>query len=123
MAKAKSGGGPRSRNVVEKPVRTGKREGASRMLPAGTAQLGQRVGNHITNKGSTRYGGLEINAGPMGAMGAVPLGNAVALNVGKGGVGKGYKQYGQAGSQGCYGKPDQGNPMKPAKSVWDGWEK
>lgn len=124
MAKrSNTGGGAGSKNVARKPVRTGKAEGASRMLSGGVAQLGQRQGNHITERGSTRYGGLEINAGPMGGVGAVPLGNEVALNVEGGGPGKGYRQYGQSGSQGCHGKPDAGSPMPKAKALFPGWEK
>lgn len=39
MAKrSNAGGGHGSKNVTRKPVRTGKAAGASRMLPAGTAQ-------------------------------------------------------------------------------------
>jgi len=69
------------------------------------------------------YGGLEINAGPMGGVGAVPLGNEVALNVKGGGPGKGYVQHGQAGSQGCHGTPHKGNKTPTAKPLWEGWEK
>jgi hypothetical protein len=121
VAKSKSGAGIKSKNVVRKPVRTG--AGANRQLSAGVAQLGQRQGNHVTHQGATRYGGLEINAGPMGGVGAVPLGNEVALNVKGGGPGKGYVQHGQAGSQGCHGTPHKGNKTPTAKPLWEGWEK
>jgi hypothetical protein len=125
MAKSKSGGhrpggGIASRVNVEKPVRTGK--GARAIVPAGTAQLGQRVGNHITEQGATRYGGVNLySRGP--GYNKSQYGNEVALNVKGGGPGKGYVQYGQSGSQGCHGKPDAGSPMPKAKPLWDGWEK
>jgi hypothetical protein len=127
MAKSKSGGhrpggGIKSRNVREQGNRTGKREGASRIRPSGAAQLGQRQGNHVTEQGSTGYGGLEINAGPMGGVGAVKLGNEVALNVKGGGPGKG-RTVMPSGSQCMTGAPNKGDPMPKAKALFPGWEK
>jgi hypothetical protein len=126
MAKSKAsghrpGGGIASRVNVEKPVRTGK--GARAIIPAGAAQQGQRQRNHITERGQpTSYGGVQLySRGP--GYNKSQYGNEIALNVGKGGPGAGYKQYGQAGSQGCYGKPDKGNPMPTAKPLFPGWEK
>jgi hypothetical protein len=76
-----------------------------------------------TSRASDADGGLEINAGPMGGMGGVPLGNEVALNVKGGGPGKGYVQHGQSGSQGCHGKPDTGEPMPRKSEVFPGFGK
>jgi hypothetical protein len=124
MVKGKSGGhkaagGLRSRNVVEKPVRTGK--GARAIVPAGSAQLGQRQGNHVTEQGSTRYGGVDLYSNGPG-FNKAQYGNAKALDVRGGGPGKGRTLYGQSGSQGCHGKPDAGSPMPKAKPLWEGWE-
>jgi hypothetical protein len=58
MAKHKPAGGIKSRVNVKTKVRTG--EGANAIIPAGTAQLGQRQGNHVTERNSTRYGGVQI---------------------------------------------------------------
>ena len=33
------------------------------IVPAGVAQLGQAQGNHVTNKGSTGYGGVGMAGG------------------------------------------------------------
>jgi hypothetical protein len=88
---------------------------------AAVAQLGQMQGDHATNKGSTGYRGASL-IGPKQPI-SVKLGNEVALNVGGGGPGKGYKQYGQSGSQGCHGAPAKGDPMPKAKALWPGWEK
>ena len=32
-------------------------------VPAGVAQLGQRQGNHVTDHGSTQYGGVDMAGG------------------------------------------------------------
>jgi hypothetical protein len=53
--------GIKSRNLVHKPVRTGAPR--ERIRHAGVAQIGQRQGNHVTNKGSTGYGGVSLIAG------------------------------------------------------------
>jgi hypothetical protein len=106
MAKNRSGhrpgGGIASRQRVEKPIRQG--AARERVIPAGAAQLGQRQGNHITERGSTGYGGVNLLAGT-----GYPseLGNKVALNVGKGGPGTGRKIY-SCGSQGVQGEVDRG---------------
>lgn len=91
MAKSKSGhrpgGGIASRNVVQKPVRTGR--GASAIIPAGSAQLGARQGNHFTQGGAggrkqSNYGGVDIySTGP--GYNKARYGNEVAKNVGGGG--------------------------------------
>jgi hypothetical protein len=119
MAKGnhRPGGGIKSRVNVETKVRTGR--GAKAQSPAAVNQLGGHVGSHVTNRGDTGYRGEHLVRGP-GYNPAPGYGNAVALNVGGGGPGKGYKQYGQAGSQGCHGTPAQGNPP-PAGELFPGW--
>jgi hypothetical protein len=108
MAKrSNAAGGHGSRNVVEKPVKTG--VGARANIPAGVAQLGQRQGNHATERGKpTGYGGVNLY-GDRGFNKSL-YGNEVALNVGGGGPGVGRKVY-PTGSQCMTGEPDKsGNP-------------
>jgi hypothetical protein len=84
MAKARSGGGITSTKNVRPPVKAGP-PSANKINPGGAAQLG-----------SAEY----QNPTPLkaGTMPKVPLGNAVALNVGKGGPGAGRSVH-RAGSQ------------------------
>jgi hypothetical protein len=84
----KAGGGPGSRVNVVVPVRNGDR--SRNVNPRGVSQIGQLLSNHATEGSSkltraaeTFYGGRAPQGGP----GGVPLGNAVATNVGGGGVG------------------------------------
>lgn len=51
------------------------------IVPAGVAQLGQRQGNHVTEQGSTRYGGVDM-AGGKGYK--APSGPAASSGVGGG---------------------------------------
>jgi len=113
----KPGGGIKSRNVAEKGVRTGAPR--ERIRHSGVAQIGQRVGNHVTNQGATGYGGIN----PFGAGQGYPseLGNTVALNVGGGGPGTGRTIY-KTGTQCMTGAPDKGNPP-PAGNPLAGWER
>ena len=112
------GGRIKSRTVVEKGVRTGSPR--ERIRHSGVAQIGVRVGNHVTNQGATGYGGIN----PFGAGQGYPseLGNKVALNVGGGGPGKG-REVMRTGTQGCHGAPAKGDPTPKANSLWPGWEK
>jgi hypothetical protein len=87
-----SGGGYGSRNVVDKPVRTG--AGAKAAHLGGVSQLGNKVGDHLTNKSSTNYRGDPLYAGP--GYNPVKYGNELATNVGAGGPGKGRTLYGQS---------------------------
>jgi len=61
------------------------------IVPAGVAQLGQRQGNHITEQGSTQYGGVDM-AGGKGYK--PPQGPAASSGVGGG------RDIHRAGSQG-----------------------
>jgi hypothetical protein len=113
----KPGGGYGSRVNAEKGVRNGDR--AKVVNPRALSQIGQSLGNRAgtdmgaknVNPVETMYGAREPKGGP----GGVPLGNAVALNVGKGGgVGTGRKLYGQSGSNQTYGSPAKGVPELPS---------
>jgi|SRR6516225_9811938 hypothetical protein len=118
MAKGnhRPGGGIKSRTVVEKGVRTGAPR--ERIRHSGVAQIGQRVGNHVTNQGATGYGGIN----PFGAGQGYPseLGNRLAVET-KCGPG-GSREVMRSGSQGMTGAPAKGNPPA-SKNVFDGWEK
>jgi hypothetical protein len=117
---SKGNRGIRSKNLVHKPVRTG--AAREHIQKAGVAQLGQMQGSHVTEKGSDLgYRGVGL-IGPKQPI-SVPLGNEVALNVGKGGPGTGRDPAMRSGSQGCYGQPASGSPMPKAKTLWPGWEK
>jgi hypothetical protein len=116
MMKGSGGGGYGSRPHVEKPVKTG--TGSKSARPAGVAQIGTSIGDHITNKDSTGYRGERLH-NPERNFQPVPFGNSVALNVGTGGCGTGRTLYGQAGSQGTHGTPDRGVPGLPStKGQW-----
>ena len=93
------GGGPSSKNVVRPNVRTG--SGSRSTRPAGVAQIGNLVGDHVTNKGSTGYTGERLH-NPERNFLPVKFGNEVALNVGKGGCGTGRTIY-STGSQSQHG--------------------
>src|SRR5262249_38503601 len=111
MARGNGGGGYGSRPHVGKSVRTG--SGSRSTRPAGTAQIGTAVGDHVTHRGDgTGYTGERLH-NPERNFQPVKFGNEVALNVGKGGCGTGRTLYGQAGSQGTHGQPAPGNA--PAK--------
>lgn len=109
-------GGIGSRVNVRGPVRTG--AAAKGINPGHVAQTGTALGNRAMEKQTSYRGEPKFTAGP--TFGAVPLGNEVARNVGAGGVGTGRTLYGQAGTQGCHGKPDPGNPP-PAGELFPGW--
>jgi hypothetical protein len=111
--------GIKSKNKREVGYRQGQQR--QRKVPAGVAQLGQRQGNHITDSGSTRYGGVSINAG-VGIKSE--LGNAKALELagkGKAGPGAG-REVMPSGSQCMTGPVNRGEPMPKAKALWPGWE-
>jgi hypothetical protein len=113
---SRSGGGINSKVNVSVPVRTGQKP--TGVNPAAVAQFGSALGNHATQSGNRLpYKGEPYREKtPIG----VPLGNAVALNVGKGGVGTGRTLYGQCGSQSTYGPTNPGNPPK-AGELFPGW--
>src|SRR6516165_10113546 len=103
------GGGYGGRQHVEKPIRTG--SGSRNARPAGVAQLGNAIGDHITNRpGSSGYRGEPLHGPAARNFQPTLFGNAKALDVGQGGCGTGRTLYGQAGSQGTHGQPAAGNP-------------
>ena len=84
MSTARSGGGITSNKLVQSPVRGGS-PSADKINPGGAGQLGSMVIQNPT----------PLQAGTMHK---VPLGNQVALNVGKGGPGTGRTVY-RSGTQ------------------------
>jgi len=113
MAKGSGGGGYGSRQHVERSVKTGAGNYATR--PAGVSQIGYQVGDHTTNRpGSSGYKGEKFHTPERNPPMSVPFGNEVALNVGKGGPGTGRTLHGQSGSQGCHGQPAQGSAGLPS---------
>jgi hypothetical protein len=117
MAKGKSQG-IRSRNNREVPVRTGAPR--KHIQKAGVAQLGQMQGDHATGKGgSTGYTGVSL-IGPKQPI-SVKLGNEVSATTvcGPGGS----REILRSGGQGTHGATNPGQPMKPSRPLWEGWEK
>src|SRR5215472_13478215 len=106
MTRSNAGGGHGSRQITERPVRTG--SGSRSTNPGGVGQLGQSQGSHITRGEESTYRGSPLHSGK--SFQPVPFGNEVALNVGKGGCGTGRTLYGQSGSQGTHGASNPGNP-------------
>jgi hypothetical protein len=96
----KVAGGIGSRVVNPQGVRNG--APARGLNPGGVAQFGSAIGNHITDGGRVNYRGDEVRNGLTPAGGAVPLGNQIATNVGKGGPGAGREVF-KCGSQGQSG--------------------
>jgi hypothetical protein len=110
-------GGPASKVVTSSRYHLG--QGARKILPAATAELGQRQGNHISGDSSgggaysTSWGGARLDAGvfPMGSVGADKFGNQVAVETkcGPGGSRTVYK----AGFQSQHGSaPKYGDKVK-----------
>jgi len=106
--------GIRSKNVKEVGYRGGQQK--KRVLPAGAAQLGQRQGNHITEKGYTQYGGADLFKGTGYKS---ELGNSAALNCSgnKAGPGCDRNVY-KSGTVGTYGATNPGNPKPVDKTSW-----
>src|SRR6516162_11931913 len=111
MAKM-SGGGLTSNKLVRPGVKAGPAN-TNVVSPRGTSQLGasqsgkMRQGAHTAV--NTSLSVFERKAAEQ------PLGNAVALNVGKGGAGTGRTIY-KSGYQSQYG--DGGNPEPKGRDIW-----
>jgi hypothetical protein len=87
--------GIQSKNVTEKPVRTG--AGARGVNTKYVSRVGQSMGNKITERpGSLPYAPIGMYGGA--SFKPAPLGNALVNNVGRGGPGTGRKIY-ASGSQ------------------------
>ena len=97
----KVAGGIGSRVVNPQGVRNG--TPARGINPAAVAQLGGVYGNHSTDHSKVLpYRGEDYLVGKTPAGGAVPLGNQIATNIGKGGPGTGREVF-RCGSQGSPG--------------------
>jgi len=99
MAKI-SGGGILGNKNVSVGVRTGQPR-KDNVSVGGVSQIGSAMGSTVKAKGmGNGYGGTNSATFVMaGTYRQPPLGNQVALNVGKGGPGAGRVVYGQSGSQ------------------------
>jgi hypothetical protein len=111
MAKAsgrKLGGGYGSAVNREVGVRTGR--GAQEQRPRGVSQYGSALGNHPT-EGSRKLSAAseKVQGARLPPQLSQPLGNAVALNVGAGGPGKGRDYVSKSGSN-CVSGPIAGTP-------------
>jgi hypothetical protein len=102
-------GGPRSRNVTEKPVRYG--QPAQGKRHQAVSQIGQNLGDHVTESGKIHRGAVERVEGPRPI--SVRLGNEMTKPCGP--QGQGRTLYGSGGTQQQYGSAAPGNP--PAKNV------
>jgi hypothetical protein len=124
MAKqmSRAGGGINSKNVVSKPVRVGER--GCEIRPAGVSQIGSSMGNHST-EGKLLTKSVEPVHGayrPAGSPGAIPLGNELALRVGKGAPGAD-RTVMRGGSQGQHGSANPGSPTPGAnKPIFPGFK-
>jgi hypothetical protein len=103
MNKAPGSQGLQSSKLVKPPVRTGK--AATGVRPGYPDNLGNMRGNHVTGQGS-----VPANLTPMQTVKppiSVPLGNAIATNVGAGGPGTG-RVVRPTGTQGQWGAANPG---------------
>jgi hypothetical protein len=117
MASSKNQGA-RSRNVKEVPVRVGR--AAQEQRPRGVSQIGESIGNKATEGGKVRGVPSEVIQGKrLPPNLSVSLGNAVALNVGKGGPGTGRNLWGKSGTNCTTGPVNPGVPGLPStKGSW-----
>jgi hypothetical protein len=115
-----AGGGINSNKRVERPVKTGSR--AEAISERGTSQIGQSLGNHITDRRGTVSRAIEPVRGslrPAGGPGGIKLGNELAGNVGKGAPGAGRNLYGKSGTNQQYGQANPGGPrITNTKGQW-----
>jgi hypothetical protein len=106
------GGGLGSRVINPQGQRLG--QPAKGVGPGGVSQLGEAIGNHITDRrGTSGYKGDPMYTGPGPVNSAQPLGNQLATNVGKGGPGAG-REVMRSGSQGQQGSAAPGSPRPEA---------
>jgi len=109
---AKHSGGKQTGGVVRPGVRSGPPR-ANVISPGGVSQLGAHVGNH-TERGTVR--GARPEPLQRGTMPAVPMGNALATNVGPGGVGTG-RTVMRSGSQSTHGPVASGEPRPQSRDI------
>src|SRR5262249_2021951 len=93
------GGGLKSRQVVSKPVRTG--AGSRGVSTRWVSQIGQSMGNHITERGEPVRGVRAKDPYSGGAMNPAKFGNeiAAATKAGPGGSREVFKSGSQHGLQ------------------------
>jgi hypothetical protein len=106
MSKARSGGGITMNKNTRTSVRSGPAS-TNKINPKGAAQIGAALDPKAVER-------VKAGTAP-----AVPLGNQLATNVGKGGPGTG-RTVMRAGSQGMHGAPATGNPP-PTGELFPGW--
>ena len=115
---SRPGGGPNSKNVVNKPQRLG--TPAKGVSPGWASQIGSGISNHSTDHSKVLpYKGEAMRDGLTPAGGKVPLGNQIANNVGAGGPGTG-REVMHCGTQSTYGAANPGNPP-PKGELFPGW--
>jgi len=108
--KGSGGGGYGSRQVTERPVKTG--SGSRSTRPAGVAMFGQMQGTHITHDKESSYRAEKLHGG-----GTLPtkFGNAVAASTQCGPGGS--REVMGSGSQGTHGATTPGNPQPKARGI------
>src|SRR5713101_1831835 len=114
MSKAKSGGGANSKVVRQVGIKSGSAN-IKAISPAAAADIGIKKGNHASEGGGKtlqRPADPLIKATPKDR---VPMGNAVATNVGKGGPGAGRTVH-RSGSQGQHG-PAAGSAAPQGRDI------
>jgi len=107
---SKAGGGIKSRQVVRPGVRTG--QPAKEKFVRGVSQIGQSLGDHITERRGTVDPREPVRGGPLSGSINVKLGNQTAKECAAG-PGGGRVVHAR-GSQGQHGASVPGNP--PAKN-------
>ena len=115
MAKSNAGGGANSRQV-----RPGQKLGATAtgIRPSYPDTLGNMRGSHVTDRGDLPYNPIPMQTvkPPI----SVPLGNAVATNVGAGGPGKG-REIHRTGTQMQYGAATSSRPAPTGADPLAAW--
>jgi hypothetical protein len=101
------GGGYGSRQITERPVKTG--TGSHATTPGYAGQLGNKQGDHITRRGGSGYRGEPMHVGR--SFQPAKFGNEIAANTvcGVGGSRTVYSSGSQSGSSG-HGPANPGNP-------------
>jgi hypothetical protein len=118
MSGSRPGGGINSKVINPQGQRLG--TPARGVSPGAVSQLGEAVGNHISDGSGGRATGYRGDKWFDGKTPiSVPLGNQIAGNVGKAGPGSG-RQVAKSGSQGMHGSPAAGNPP-PRGELFPGW--
>jgi hypothetical protein len=107
-AKARSGGGVQSNKLVKVGVKAGP-PNTKIISPSAVAIQGNKQGDHRTDGGAMRRPPDPLI---QGTKPQVAMGNAVALNVGKGGPGVGRTVH-KSGSQGTWGPTNPGSAPLP----------